>query len=575
MVPSRGGTADDVPPRSSRGLPRVSDLDDLDDADDVRAHFWLYAVFFLLTMAQALPLTAVQVLLNRDLGLERRPELVNRFFAVEFSMSTLKPLYAALSDLCPIRGLRRVPYMILGAVAHAAARQGFARVVDVGGLYVAGVLSVVFFSICETGADGALVQISAGDPKRSMRAQARGMMVRSAGSLVATALSVPLLAAATARTCVALAGCFSLAAAAAASRVREDANRRDRNAASERETSVDANGRTANGRTANGRTANGRTANGRTANGRTANGRTANAAAASLRALAPCLTPRVGRAAAFVFAYRIPPTALVTFTSFTYERFDLPNWSYAALLLVSTVGGVAAAWAYGRASRTLTLAASFVAGAAVDAVCGLARLAVIDADDGVSAPAVALAASSLVTSFGIMFGYMPILALAARVAPPGLEAFGYALLLFVADAATSTGSMLAAELTRALGIGEGEGRSWSNLAAFVWMCAVMKLAPLALVSLAEENRGTDGDRYRRHEDEDEDEDDDGERALGERKANAGGGDAEDGDVEEESDAARLLTSRACGGSSGSRGSESGRGAVRSRVRDTLVSHVVY
>ena len=295
---------------------------------------------------------------------------------------------------------------------------------------------------------------------------------------------------------------------------------------------------------ANGRTANGRTANGRPANGRTANGRIANAAAASLRALAPCLTPRVGRAAAFVFAYRIPPTALVTFTSFTYERFHLPNWSYAALLLVSTVGGVAAAWAYGRASRTLTLAASFVAGAAVDAVCGLARLAVIDADDGVSAPVVALAASSLVTSFGIMFGYMPILALAARVAPPGLEAFGYALLLFVADAATSTGSMLAAELTRALGIGEGEGRSWSNLAAFVWMCAVMKLAPLALVSLAEENRGTDGDRYRRHEDEDEDEDDDGERALGERKANAGGGDAEDGDVEEESDAARLLTSRA-------------------------------
>ena len=96
-------------------------------------------------------------------------------------MSTLKPLYAALSDLCPIRGLRRVPYMILGAVAHAAARQGFARVVDVGGLYVAGVLSVVFFSICETGADGALVQISAGDPKRSMRAQARGMMVEARG----------------------------------------------------------------------------------------------------------------------------------------------------------------------------------------------------------------------------------------------------------------------------------------------------------------------------------------------------------------------------------------------------------
>ena len=539
MSRAREGTAADVPPRPPRGRPRASDLDDADDADDVRAHFWLYAVFFLLTMAQALPLTAIQVLLNRDLGLERRPELVNRFFAVEFSMSTLKPLYAALSDLCPIRGLRRVPYMILGAVAHAAALQGFARVVDVGGLYVAGVFSVVFYAVCETGADGALVQLSAGHPERSMRAQARGMMVRSAGSLVATALSVPLLAAVSARSCVAIAGCFALAAAAAASRVRElpDANRRD--AASHSEY------RTSNAASANDANANASTARAWIAR---CSGRTL----APIRALASRLAPRVGWAAAFVFAYRLPPTALVTFTSFTYERFALSDWAYAALLLVSTAGSVAASWAYGGASRRLSLEASFVAGAVVDAACSLARLFVVaeaKAEGSVAAPAGALVASSLVTSFGMMFGYMPILALAARVAPPGLEAFGYALLLFVADLATSTGSMLAAELTRALGLGEGEGRSWSNLAAFVWMCAAMKFAPLALVSLAGENRGADGDQYRRHEDEDEDD----ARAREEMKAIVGGvsedaeGRAEEargGDDEEESDAARLLPSRA-------------------------------
>lgn len=59
-----------------------------------------------------LPLTAINVLLNRDLGLQARPEAVNRYFAVEFSMSALKPIYAALSDLCPLMGRRRVPYMV-------------------------------------------------------------------------------------------------------------------------------------------------------------------------------------------------------------------------------------------------------------------------------------------------------------------------------------------------------------------------------------------------------------------------------------------------------------------------------
>ena len=36
----------------------------------LRDGWWLYAVFFLLTGSQVLPLTAISLLLNRDLGLE-------------------------------------------------------------------------------------------------------------------------------------------------------------------------------------------------------------------------------------------------------------------------------------------------------------------------------------------------------------------------------------------------------------------------------------------------------------------------------------------------------------------------
>ena len=147
---------------------------------------------------------------HRDLGLAERPEQVNKYFAVEFSASMLKPAYALLSDLCPIFGRRRMPYMALGAFAYAVALQFYARVDSIPALYAAGVSSVVVFAICETGADGAP---RAAERRRleegHARAERAGMLVRSAGSFTATALSIPLLKLTDARMVIALAGVFA------------------------------------------------------------------------------------------------------------------------------------------------------------------------------------------------------------------------------------------------------------------------------------------------------------------------------------------------------------------------------
>ena len=454
---------------------------------------WLYAVFFLLTMAQSLPLTAIQVVLNRDLGLQERPEELNRFFAVEFSMSMLKPIYAAVSDLLPIARRRRVPYMMIGGVMYAVMLQAYASVRTIGQLYAAGVCSVIFYAICETGADGLLVQLSGTDPRRAMSLQATGMLVRSAGSFVATALSIPLLAAVPARACISAAGLFALAAAAAAAKVAEEP----------------VVGESPGGESPGGVGAG--HAEGLGARGAGAGfGSAGFSSGLGLRGLArfvrrglgsPATARRLGAAAAFLFAYRVMPTAMVTFTAFTYARFSMPDSYRAGLLLVSMGGGVAATAAYGRiAAAGAPLSTTFVVGAFADAVLGLGRLIVVQADrrrDGgngaARAPMGALVASDALTSFGQMVGYMPVLALAARCAPRGLEATGYSALLFVADLATGVGSLLAAELTRSMGLGAGHGRSWSRLDAYVWTCAGLKLAPLALLPLVRGGGVDDGD----------------------------------------------------------------------------------
>jgi hypothetical protein len=513
-----------------------------------RTREWLYAVFFLLSMAQALPLTAIQVLLNRDLGLAERPEQVNKYFAVEFSASALKPAYALLSDLCPIFGRRRVPYMALGAFAYAVAMQFYARVHSINNLYVAGVASVVVFAICETGADGALVQLGARDEKKAMQMQAAGMLVRSAGSFTATALSIPLLKLTDARTVISLAGVFALAAAAAAcfipeprdnKRTREPTERKPSRAFADaplpfgdaeddeedlgrlleedrEEERVGADGEA---------TTRGRPRHGETTyrEGRTfLSFRTSGIAAATKRALAPfapCFTPRVATCALFLFAYRLPPTSLVTFTTFAYAQFTLPAWGYSVMLLLSMLGGILATALYRSAAgaeranvRTFsfTLKSSFAAGAAVNSLCGLARLLVVDAWDGSrtpsAAPLVPLAISNVVASGGLMFGYMPIVALAAKIAPPGVEAFGFASMLFVSDLATTAGSALAASLTEALELGSGADRSWSNLSAFIWMCALFKFAPLVLLPFVDARDGAEdltGAAYREETEEEE------------------------------------------------------------------------
>ena len=511
-----------------------------DSHTEQRTRRWLYAVLFLLTMAQALPLTAIQVLLNRELGLQDKPEVINNYFALEFSMSTLKPVFALLSDLFPIFGLRRVPYMVIGALGYALALQAYARVTNIETLYAAGIGSVLVFAVCETGADGALVQLSKGDVKKTMAVQATGMLVRSLGSFIATALSIPLLAVVDARSVISLSGVFAISAAGAACAIPETkvgaawagfvSLDETRSSHLTRLPSVDDFDQVSGGHD---------------------HGFFVSATSRIRKLLAPfapCFTHRVAAGALFLFAYRLPPTTLVTFSTFTYSQFTLANWGYGVLSLTSMAGGIVGTAGYARLSvwarnsrknsstpdafsfglkkswsslgltEGLTLKSSFLVAAVVDSLCGLARLLVVDAWDGsrtpMEAPIPALATSGVVASGGLMFGYMPILALAASVAPAGLESFGFSLMLFVSDLATTFGSTIAAEITKDLSLGAADDRSWNNLTKFIWMCAGFKFLPLVFlpaVDVTTEYPGTNQGRYATvnqasyepHEDEDE------------------------------------------------------------------------
>ena len=162
---------------------------------------------------------------------------------------------------------------------------------------------------------------------------------------------------------------------------------------------------------------------------------------------------RLGAAAAFLFAYRVMPTAMVTFTAFTYARSRCPTRTAPVCSSISSWaarrgdGGVRSNSAAWRSAVDDVRGRAFA-----DAVLGLGRLIVVQADrrrdGGNRAAARADGCAGRQRCVDVVWsdgGVHAVLALAARCAPRGLEATGYSALLFVADLATGVGSLLAAE----------------------------------------------------------------------------------------------------------------------------------
>ena len=98
---------------------------------------------------------------------------------------------------------------------------------------------------------------------------------------------------------------------------------------------------------------------------------------------------------------------------------------------------------------------------------------------GLSDELFALGDSALLTVLG-QVSFMPVLVLAARLCPPGVEATLFATLMSVLNGGAFVGSALGAGMTRAAGVTASE---FGNLAALVAACTALGLAPLPLLRM--------------------------------------------------------------------------------------------
>jgi hypothetical protein len=109
---------------------------------------------------------------------------------------------------------------------------------------------------------------------------------------------------------------------------------------------------------------------------------------------------------------------------------------------------------------------------------------------GISNEYFCLADEIVLTVLG-RISFMPVLVLAARICPEGVEATLFATLMSICNSGAVTGSFMGSLLTKGMGV---TSSSFDNLALLVTICALSTLLPLPLVRLVPDLDG--------HEDED-------------------------------------------------------------------------
>lgn len=101
---------------------------------------------------------------------------------------------------------------------------------------------------------------------------------------------------------------------------------------------------------------------------------------------------------------------------------------------------------------------------------------------GLSDELFALGDSALLTVLG-QVSFMPVLVLAARLCPEGVEATLFATLMSILNGGAFLGSAIGSLLTKAMGV---TSTDFTNLAPLVALCTLCTLAPLPLLSLVGE-----------------------------------------------------------------------------------------
>ena len=185
--------------------------------------------------------------------------------------------------------------------------------------------------------------------------------------------------------------------------------------------------------------------------------------------------------AAFLFIWQATPSSESAFFFFTTNELHFQPEFLGRVRLVTSVAALVGIWIFQRFLKSVPFRVIFGWSTVLSAVLGLTTLILVTHANralGIDDHWFSLGDSLILTVMG-QIAYMPVLVLAARICPPGVEATLFALLMSVTNLAGLVSHELGAVLMHYLGVTE---TNFDNLWLLVTITNLSTLLPLPFIN---------------------------------------------------------------------------------------------
>ena len=380
---------------------------------------------------------AVSFFLKDELGLS--PANVSALFGIVALPWIIKPLFGFMSDGLPIFGYRRRPYLVLSGIIGTVSWIALATVVHSP---IAATCAIALGSLSVAISDVIVDSLVVERARVESQAEAGSLQAlcwgtTAVGSLITAYFSGLLLEHFTTRTVFEITALFPLIVSAAAWFISE--------VPVQKATDVNHNWLTVKDQ---------------------------------IKQLRQAVTQKsIWLPTAFVFIWQATPTADAAFFFFTTNELGFPPEFLGRVRLVTSIASIVGIWIFQRYLKTVPFRVIFGWSTLLSAVLGMTMLLLVTHANrslGIGDRWFSLGDSLVLTVMG-QIAYMPVLVLAARLCPPGVEATLFALLMSVSNLASMVSYQLGAGLMHLLGIAQN---NFDNLWILVIIANLSTLLPL-------------------------------------------------------------------------------------------------
>ncbi|KAK4434037.1 Folate-biopterin transporter 1, chloroplastic [Sesamum alatum] len=184
----------------------------------------------------------------------------------------------------------------------------------------------------------------------------------------------------------------------------------------------------------------------------------------------------------FIFLWQATPQSDSAMFYFTTNQLGFTPEFLGRVKLVTSVASLAGVGLYNGCLKSVPLQKIFLVTTVVGSALGMTQVLLVtglNRQFGISDELFAIGDSLIITVLG-QVSFMPVLVLAAKICPEGMEATLFATLMSISNGGSVLGGLIGAGLTQLFGITKDE---FDNLTSLVILCNLSSLLPLPLLGL--------------------------------------------------------------------------------------------